>query len=579
MKTMKLHIADNLNLPVDAVTQKFAILGTSGSGKSYTAMKLAELMLDASAQVIAVDPVGIWWSLRLAADGKGEGYKQVHVFGGDHGDVPLTPESGALIGRMLADRRFSAVLDISQFTTSETKRFATNFAEQFFQSKKGHKSPVHLFLEECQTILPQKPEKDEGVMLNRWERLIKIGRNYGAGSSMISQQPQSVNKRVLNLADTMFAMRTIGHHERAAILKWVQDVVESESGLVANLPRLETGVAHIWSPYWLKLSSDIRILPRETFDAGKTPEMGMKTVEPRPLTRIDVEKLRTEMAEMIEKVKQDDPKELRKQIQQLKAELAKRPTETKTITEEKIVEVPSVTEDQGKAFRDDLENVGNITEQLKFHVAELQKTAAIVASSLDRAQRRPTASPARPALQRSQPQPIRRPTQPRIAQGQGQKISKAPRSILTALAQLGECSKNKIAVVTGYAVGGGGFNNAISECRTNGWIEGSDPLTLTQAGADALGEFSPLPAGQELVNHWMGQLGKAEREVLRVLLQSQNGPMSKEEIAERTESDRGGPYAPDGGGFNNAISRLRTLELISGSSQIRLSDDLREATL
>jgi DNA helicase HerA-like ATPase len=247
MKEMR--ISSDLVLPITAVTQKFAVLGTSGSGKSFTAMKMAELMLAINAQIIAVDPVSIWWSLRLAKNGKSVGYEQVRVFGGDHGDLPLTKESGTLVGRLLAERRFSAVLDVSQFTTGEMKRFLTDFAESFFQAKKHSKSPVHLFLEECQTYIPQdKSDRDDPVMLNRWERLIKFFRNYGGGTSMISQQPQSVNKKCLNLADTLFAMRTIGSHERKAILSWVKDVVESEVDLVARLPKLPTGTAHIWSP-------------------------------------------------------------------------------------------------------------------------------------------------------------------------------------------------------------------------------------------------------------------------------------------------------------------------------------------
>lgn len=35
-------------------------------------------------------------------------------------------------------------------------------------------------------------------------------------------------------------------------------------------------------------------------------------------------------------------------------------------------------------------------------------------------------------------------------------------------------------------------------------------------------------------------------------------------------------YAADGGGFNNALSKLRTLELISGSKEITASDTLFE---
>jgi ATP-dependent Clp protease ATP-binding subunit ClpA len=45
-----MKIAKDLDLPIDAVTQKFAFLGRTGSGKSYGATKLAELMLEAKAQ-------------------------------------------------------------------------------------------------------------------------------------------------------------------------------------------------------------------------------------------------------------------------------------------------------------------------------------------------------------------------------------------------------------------------------------------------------------------------------------------------------------------------------------------------
>ena len=43
---------------------------------------------------------------------------------------------------------------------------------------------------------------------------------------------------------------------------------------------------------------------------------------------------------------------------------------------------------------------------------------------------------------------------------------------------------------------------------------------------------------------------------------------SKEEVATAAG------YEASGGGFNNALSRLRTLELISGRGDLRASDDL-----
>ena len=49
--------------------------------------------------------------------------------------------------------------------------------------------------------------------------------------------------------------------------------------------------------------------------------------------------------------------------------------------------------------------------------------------------------------------------------------------------------------------------------------------------------------------------------------------LTREQIAE-TEYD-GATYAPDGGGFRNALSKLRTLELIEGTSDIKCVDTLR----
>ena len=47
--------------------------------------------------------------------------------------------------------------------------------------------------------------------------------------------------------------------------------------------------------------------------------------------------------------------------------------------------------------------------------------------------------------------------------------------------------------------------------------------------------------------------------------------MSKEELATAAG------YAPVGGGFNNPLSRLRTLELVTRGPELSLTDDFAEA--
>lgn len=314
---MKLTLADGLSLPLDAVTQKLAWLGVTGSGKTYGASKLAELFWHAGAQVIVLDPVGVWYGLRLAKNGKTPSDLTVPIFGGLHGDIPLEPTAGALIANLVVDKTLSAVVDVSQFESDADKaRFARDFADRFFFRKKAAPSAVHVILEECQEFVPQNPQKGEERMLHAFVRLQKLGRNFGIGSSYVSQRPQEVNKKALNMAQTLFVFRTTGSHERAAIEKWIEDKALDED-IAGDLPKIVTGHCHVWSPEFLKISETVHILGKETFNASATPEVGVKATT-RELAPIDLERVRSDMAATIEKAKADDPRELRKTIAELK---------------------------------------------------------------------------------------------------------------------------------------------------------------------------------------------------------------------------------------------------------------------
>lgn len=99
------------------------------------------------------------------------------------------------------------------------------------------------------------------------------------------------------------------------------------------------------------------------------------------------------------------------------------------------------------------------------------------------------------------------------------KLSSGERRILTALAQYPQGrSKVQVAVLTGYALNGGGFNNYLGGLRSRGMIQGDgDRLTITDAGMQVLGPWEPLPAGSALIDYWCERLGKAERLILEAL--------------------------------------------------------------
>ncbi len=559
-----LHISDEFSLPVNAVTEKLAAIGRTGSGKSYAAKKLAEQMFYRGAQIVALDPVGVWWGLRVDSTGEGPGIP-IPVFGGLHGDVPLDPGSGRVIADLIVDRRLSAVLDVSQIESDSGKaRFAHDFGDRLYFRKKAAPSAMHLFLEEAQEFVPQNPQREEALMLHVFTRMWKLGRNFGIGGTLISQRPQEVNKKVLNQTELLMAFQMTGPQERKAIEAWVSEKGISED-IGAILPKLRRGAPHIWSPSWLKVSKVIEIAKLSTFDTSQTPKVdAFGDAAPEwtpPVADVDLEEISAAVAATIEKAKAEDPKHLRARVAELERALAAAKREAEAAAQRPAVQkVPP-------EFLQTMELlIDNITEGLDAAAAG----ASRIRIGLEKINS-PVSAPAAAAA------PVRKIQHQRSdfraaapAAGPGEKLPKAQRAILTVLAEQGApCTRRKVAIASGYAISGGGFKNAISALRVGGLISGSNVLHITEAGKAALGPFEPLPVGRDLLEHWCRELPKAERLILTTIYEQGPGAtFTKESLARSTN------YEADGGGFKNALSRLRTLELIERGYPIRGSEDL-----
>lgn len=133
-------------------------------------------------------------------------------------------------------------------------------------------------------------------------------------------------------------------------------------------------------------------------------------------------------------------------------------------------------------------------------------------------------------------------------------------------------SKKQVALSTGYAGNGGGFNNALGSLRSKGLITKGEPIMATVLGYEALdGQWEELPTGPALLEQWKAKGsqigGKAGAAILDALAAVWPASMSKEDLAAATG------YVPTGGGFNNVLGRLRTLELIE-RGEPRLADEL-----
>ncbi|HTH42873.1 MAG TPA: DUF87 domain-containing protein [Terracidiphilus sp.] len=579
---MDLALAKNLRVPLDAVTQTFGFMGKKGSGKTYLAGLMAEQMLDRHAQIVVIDPVGNWYGLRVGADGNSKG-KDIFIVGGEHGDVPILPDAGARLARLLVEKQISVILDISSFRQGERKRFAADFAEEFYHLKKTQKSAVHLFVEEAQLFAPQRPGPDDMRMLGAFESIIRLGRNYGIGASMISQRPQSVNKEVLSQVECLFVLQVNGTHERKALEEWVQEVGADRS-LVGQLPGLTQGEGYVWSPSWLRVFARFNFGKKTTFDASATPTVGQKR-QAATLTKIDVAALKADMQQVIEKAEADDPAALRRQIADLKRQLAaKLPAgKIETLDRGKLIEaqkaeLTKILENNFKRIQDQF--LKHIRESLarvqdaEHTIIRVHDSILAASWSIDLTSQAKHVIQAATVTTSLAEKPLPRnnaiTTAPRPTAESNGKMGKGERAVLTVLAQHGTKNKNFVAAVAGYSVTAGGFGNILSGLRTQGYIAGSNPIEITQEGLAALGAWNPMPSGIELLEFWKRKLGKAERLILGALAES-NHAMTKAELAEATG------YEASGGGFGNSLSSLRTLELIEGSGSIQLNRDFAEA--
>jgi DNA helicase HerA-like ATPase len=69
-------------IPEAALAQHVAVVGKTGSGKTFRAKGEVERLLQKRQRVCVIDPTGAWYGLKSSADGKSAGFPIV-IFGGE----------------------------------------------------------------------------------------------------------------------------------------------------------------------------------------------------------------------------------------------------------------------------------------------------------------------------------------------------------------------------------------------------------------------------------------------------------------------------------------------------------------
>jgi hypothetical protein len=281
-------LLDESLLSTTALDQRLAIVGTTGSGKTYTAKVLVERLLVAQARVCIVDPLGVWWGLRAAADG-GPGPFDLVIFGGARGDHPLAEGMGAALGQLVASRDLSCVVDLSRLgSDAAQKRFMRDFLAALYTA---NTEPLHLVLDEADLWAPQRPMPDTLLLFHRVGEIVRRGRVLGFIPWLITQRPAVLHKDVLSQADVLMAMKLTSPQDRNAIAAWIELQADRDKAkeLLGALPSLKQGEGFLWAPA-LDLLQQVKVPAARTFDSSRTPKRGERAALPA-LRPVDVASL------------------------------------------------------------------------------------------------------------------------------------------------------------------------------------------------------------------------------------------------------------------------------------------------
>jgi DNA invertase Pin-like site-specific DNA recombinase len=285
-------------LPPSALDERLAIVGTSGSGKTYAAKGLVERLMGQGARVCVVDPLGVWWGLRLGPDGAPSPPPYpVVVFGGRHADVALDEGMGAALGHIVGTHALACVVDVSDLGSAAARRgFMTAFADALHQA---NTEPLHLVLDEADLWAPQRAQPDGYDLLGRIEEIVRRGRIRGFVPWLITQRPAVLHKDVLSQADILVMMKLTASQDRAAVGRWIEGQADRAEGrrILAALPRLGRGEGWVWAPSDGVLARVAFPLIR-TFDSSRTPQRHERVIAPRALAEVDLSAIAATLAGM-----------------------------------------------------------------------------------------------------------------------------------------------------------------------------------------------------------------------------------------------------------------------------------------
>jgi prefoldin subunit 5 len=337
-----IQITENyLQIPlVKILTGRGFITGKSGSGKSNTAGKICEEILDEGYPLLVIDTEGEYYGLK-------EEYEVLHVGADEECDLQVGPEHAEKIAELALDQKVPIILDVSGYVKSnEADQLVHDTVKSLFDKEKKLKMPFPILVEEAHEWIPQQGSRGEdGEVTEMLIRVGKRGRKRGLGLCALSQRPQSVDKDYITQCDYRIWHKLDWETE----LNVVKRVLGSE--YTTGVSNLEPGQAFIEADFMEfdhkdEKAKKVSFLRKKTFDAGATPDL-------EDFKRPELKSVSSDLVDELQEISEQKQRE-QDRIAQLEQQLEEKEEEIENLEDE--VEQAQQISDMAEKFQENLMN-------------------------------------------------------------------------------------------------------------------------------------------------------------------------------------------------------------------------------
>lgn len=528
------------------VESRLLLNANSGGGKSYLLRKILE-ETHGKVQQIVLDVEGEFSTLREKYD---------YLLVGKEGDIVPNLRAAELLAKKVLELKVSTIVDLYELKHHERILFVKKFLEAMINAPKTLWQPVMVIVDEAHLFCPEsksgKAESSFAVI-----DLETRGRKRGYMGGLATQRLAKLNKDAAAECNNVF----VGRCTQDVDMKRGAELLGFTSKeQMRELRLLNPGEFFAFGPAISNEVIKVKIDPVIT----SHPEAGKRTLIVVPPAPSKIKQLIQNLADLPKEAEKElrTAEDLRRKVRELEVQLrsGKMPIDEQTLVNARDQGYNEALKIASKKFTASQQNNDILIKTITNAVSIL--TGGVDKTSINIKQEEPFGRVTK-VLSKSKEGTI---TEVELLNGEIETwtstnltLGKCEREILCFLFSNDPktFTKVQIAVATGYSVKSGGYNNALSKLNAAGFIEKRGlTLALTRQGNTKAIELN-LDRNYEMsIEKWYSWLGKCEGKVLKILYEHREQSFSKTEIAEVTG------YSSSSGGFNNAISKLNSLELI-----------------